>query len=330
VSDVLSNLFEKILLYFVDIQYTDHEKQFGFKKSSSCSHAIFVLLEAIHYSNMKKLRLYTIAIDFSKAFDKVNRLYLWFKLIENGIEPAIIRAIVLYYELSEILIQIGDDFSTSFYSTIGVRQGGVLSPRLFAIYIHALIDLISILKLGLVIGKCSIDIIAYADDILIVTNSKRKAQIMLDEISKYCDQFEIKINADKTVLIIFNYYIERSTADTLLDIWQNDLTLQNVVLTRSHQTKYLGVIISDANDNVEHINKLITSTTKASGAMKSFGLQDEVFSIQMKINMYKTYVMPVLSHGLDVLILSKTQIAMLKRTEASIVKQTLNICKCIQ
>jgi len=96
-----------------------------------------------------------------------------------------------------------------------------------------------------------------------------------------------------------------------MDTWQNDLILQNVVLLRSHQTKYLVVIITDAKNNVEHVKKLITSTSKASGALKSFGLQDEVLSIQIKINMYKTYVMSVLSHGLDILILSKTQLAML-------------------
>ena len=84
------------------MKYIDHQKQFGFKKNSSCNHAIFVLLQALHYSKIRKMCLYTIAIDFSKAFDKVNREYLWCKHIEYGIDPAIIRAIIIYYAISEI------------------------------------------------------------------------------------------------------------------------------------------------------------------------------------------------------------------------------------
>ena len=44
VSDVYANIFEKILLDEINKCHTDNNKQFGFKKSSSCSHAIFIQL----------------------------------------------------------------------------------------------------------------------------------------------------------------------------------------------------------------------------------------------------------------------------------------------
>jgi len=82
ISDVLSNMFEKLLLHYIDLVYTNHFKQFGFKKQSSCSHVLFILKVALAFAKQKNKRLYAVAIDASKAFDKVNRTYLWVKLIE--------------------------------------------------------------------------------------------------------------------------------------------------------------------------------------------------------------------------------------------------------
>jgi hypothetical protein len=325
VSDVLSNLYEKILLFFVDLKYIDHQKQFGFKKNSSCSHAIFVLLQALHYAKIKKMRLYTIAIDFSKAFDKVNREYLWCKLIEYGIDIAIIRAIITYYAISEIIIQLGEKITTSFRSTVGVRQGGVLSPRLFAIFIHALIDLINEMELGVKIGKMVLDIIAYADDILIITNIKSNAQKMLNIIDIYCDEFEIKINADKTTLVIFNYSIKRPEKELRADTNQSDLKLQNCIISKSNEMKYIGVYFHENGKHDLHAQKRINSTIKSAAALNNFGLNDEILSPILRINMYKTYIMSILTYGYDIIIPNKQQLIKIKRTESNCIKNLLNI-----
>ncbi len=295
------------------------------KKKSSCNHAIFTLLEAINHTKSKKQRLYTVAIDFSKAFDKVNRLFLWTKLIDMKVDPAIIQALILYYMISEIIIQLEDKFSDSFYSTVGVRQGGVLSPRLFSIFIHAMIELVTMLNLGISIGDVKIDIIAYADNILIITNIKKHAQLMLNEISNYCNTFEIKINADKTILIIFYFNISRTAAEINQDIWQEDLILQNIILKRTDNMKYLGIHFTDDSKFKTHTEKRISATIKASAALKNFGLQDEILKPHIKSNMYKTFVMPILTYGYDLIIPNKCQINSLRRTETNIIKQTLNI-----
>ena len=112
---------------------------------------------------------------------------IWVKLIELNIHPAIIRAIIVYYENSEIMINLNNEYSEQFKSTVGVRQGGVLSPRLFAIYIHDLISEINKMKIGIRIGNISIDIIGYADDILIISNLLINIQKMLQ--GNFCQVF---------------------------------------------------------------------------------------------------------------------------------------------
>ena len=68
-SDAIANCFERIILNQIKQQHTDHNKQFGFKSNSSCSHAIFTLNQAARHAIHIGKRLYACAIDASKAFD---------------------------------------------------------------------------------------------------------------------------------------------------------------------------------------------------------------------------------------------------------------------
>ena len=85
-SDVVTNLWEKVTIIHVRKQCKTHDKQFGFKKRSSCAHAVFVLKQTIKYAKMVGKRVYMCALETCiLAFDKVIRVVLWWKLAMKGI-----------------------------------------------------------------------------------------------------------------------------------------------------------------------------------------------------------------------------------------------------
>jgi hypothetical protein len=86
-SEVLSIILEHFILTHVQ-KRSLHRHQFGFRQKSSCVHAVFSLNEIIEDVKAKKSNAYAVFLDFSKAFDKVNRVKLLYKLIKN-IEPGI-------------------------------------------------------------------------------------------------------------------------------------------------------------------------------------------------------------------------------------------------
>ena len=325
ISDAISNMLERLLLHFIDLVYINHHKQFGFKKQSSCSHALFVLKAAICYAKAKNKRLYAVAIDASKAFDKVNRLYLWVKLIELNIHPAIIRAIIVYYENSEIMINLNNEYSEQFKSTVGVRQGGVLSPRLFAIYIHELLKTISKMCIGLRVGNIGIDVIGYADDILIVSNVLSNVQKMLNEVDSYCNDNEIKVNGDKTVLLIFNKRIYRAKKELDLDKNQNKLNLQGIELIESYDLKYLGVQMRADQSNITHIETRCDKALKAAAMIRTKGLCEKQIHSFLKGQMFKSFIMPILTYGMDLITLNKQEFNKLRITESNIIKRFINV-----
>jgi hypothetical protein len=172
VSDVISNLYESVLDGIVRSYAITNDKQFGFKSNNSCSHAILALKQILNLAKHLKIRLYISAIDAAKAFDKVNRDILWSRLLEMQVPLIYVIAIEKYYKKSVMIVELEGDLSKMFKTSLGVRQGGVLSPLLFCIYIDNLLESLQEMELGVKIGKVSIDVLAYADDILIITHTK--------------------------------------------------------------------------------------------------------------------------------------------------------------
>ena len=139
ISDTLANVYENYMLSEIEEMHNNNDKQFGFKKNSSCGHAVFVLNETIKAYKKKNKRLFICGIDASKAFDKVDRKYLWLKL-RDKVKPHILASLISYYNDSMAIIQNNGSYSKIFKTTIGVKQGGPLSPRLFAMYVEDLIN----------------------------------------------------------------------------------------------------------------------------------------------------------------------------------------------
>jgi hypothetical protein len=80
---------------------------------------------------------------------------------------------------------------------------------------------------------------------------------------------------------------------------QSDLILQDISINRNKEMKYLGIIFSDNGTFDAHIDKRSSATIKAAAMLKNFGLNENVMDPNLRINLYKTYVMQVLTYGLD-------------------------------
>jgi hypothetical protein len=182
VSDVSPNFFEKTTLKHVRIQCKTNDKQFGFKKKS-CAHAIFVLKQIIKYARMINKRVYMCALDASKAFDKVIRLVLWWKLAMKGICVMLLKALMTYYKLSKIKVQIKNCFSDWIKTTVINKQGGSISPEFYDQHGEEMTYLIEALMEGIMFGCVKVDIIQYADDVTLEAETAAGLQKQIDVCS---------------------------------------------------------------------------------------------------------------------------------------------------
>ena len=148
IAPIISKIFEHVLRIMFQPYLSTSCYQFGFKRKSSTSHAIYCLKETMSHYTMSGSNVYCSFLDASKAFDRLVHAGLFLKLLQRRVPLTFLNVIIFWYSNLECRVRWGDTTSAWFLIEAGVRQGGVLSPVFYCIYVD---DLVAILvALGLV------------------------------------------------------------------------------------------------------------------------------------------------------------------------------------
>ena len=189
-------------------------EQAGFRQEFSTLDHVFTLHAIIEYYKSRKGRLYCAFVDYSKAFDLIDRASLWLKMIKNCVTGKILNVIQNLYENAKSCIRSSDKISEFFTCNQGVRQGENLSPVLFAIYLNDFKHFMSENCTGLkqLDEKIHADIdvfmrlyvLLYADDTIILAETAEDLQQALHSLNDYCNKWHLHINISKTKIVIFS------------------------------------------------------------------------------------------------------------------------------
>ena len=109
------------------------------------------------------------------------------------------------YQNTRCKLKFQNGTSQEFISTCGVKQGDVLSPTLFNLYINGLIkDLSNVTNDPLMIGDTSINCLLYADDIILLSHSEEGLQKSLNTLDHFCSSWKLEVNEQKSKIMVFN------------------------------------------------------------------------------------------------------------------------------
>jgi hypothetical protein len=199
ISDTISNIYEKYMLYQIMKTHVEPKQQYGFRENSSCNHAIFTMKETIAHYNKKNKPVFACLIDASKAFDKINREILFMKLKTILIKPLWL-SLRSYYKNSISYVSLNGEDGEMFKTTIGSKQGSPLSPKLFSIYVEGLIKELEESGIVCTINENDTGVVMYADDLTIMCDSEIKLNKALGICERYGFINEIKYNPKKNML----------------------------------------------------------------------------------------------------------------------------------
>ena len=240
ISPIISKLFEHVLknIFFDHLSTSTH--QFGFKRKSSTVTALHCLKETVNYFVSNGSRVFCAFLDASKAFDRLVHSGLFLKLMERNVPIVLLRIIMSWYDGLKCRVKWGDIFSEWFEITAGVRQGGVLSPDFYSIYVDKLIAHLITLGIGCYVCGLFLAALFYADDMAILAPSIKGLQILLDACGSYCAEWDICLNIKKTNCLYFGKRCESL----------HNLTLNGKIVQWVDEWTYLGVLLkSDSNFN---------------------------------------------------------------------------------
>ena len=143
ISPVTSKIFEHILKSLFSDHLVTSCYQFGFKTKKSTNHALHCLKETINYYVNHGSRVFCSFLDASKAFDRLVHSGLFIKLMDRNIPKIFLDVIISWHDGLVCQVRWDNVYSEWFQISAGVRQGGVLSPDFYSIYVD---DLINILR----------------------------------------------------------------------------------------------------------------------------------------------------------------------------------------
>ena len=141
---------------------------------------MFTVQQVVSYFNQRGSTVFMAAIDATKAFDRVCHVKLFKKLVERNVPHCLIAVLWDWYDKLYAVVIWNGATSRMFPVKCGVRQGGVLSPWLFNIYVDDLIARLEHSRNGCYVGGYFLGCIMYADDLLLLSVPVSGLQSMLD------------------------------------------------------------------------------------------------------------------------------------------------------
>ena len=127
-------------------------------------------------------------MDLEKAYDTINRHGMWQMLRVYGVGGKLLKSVQSFYIDSRACVRVGNDVSEWFPVNVGLRQGCVMSPWLFNVYMEGVVREVNVRVLGKGLellnangGGFEINQLLFADDTALVADSEEKFCILVIE-----------------------------------------------------------------------------------------------------------------------------------------------------
>ena len=244
INSVLSKIFENVILesYSEYLQTSDY--QMGFKKGLGCQHVIYSVKEISDYYSVGGSIVNICTLDIKKAFDRVNYYTVLTKLLQKHLPVNIVCILATLFRSSYLVVKWLDTMSRCFKLHAGVRQGGVLSPVLFAVYVDSMLQALAESKLGCRVSGFMCSYFMYADDIILVTASLTDLQKLVNLCVNELSVVGLSVQAEKSAFICLgrpkkyrNLSVKININDILLDSVA-ELRCLGVHFTAGHKLKF--------------------------------------------------------------------------------------------
>ena len=303
ISPIASKIFEHALKIVFGDFLSSSPWQFGFKRRSSTMHAVYCLKESVDYYINNGSRVFCAFLDASKAFDRLVHAGLFLKFIAKGLPKIFIDIIIFWYRDLFCRVKWDGSFSQWFQVLAGVRQGGVLSPSFYCLYIDDLVKELESLNIGCYILEMFMAALLYADDMALLAPSVKGLNLLLQCCSRYCDVWDICLNSSKSKLVYFG--------KTCKDLFRPCLNGQTLEWVSSWT--YLGVSVVSGRRFCSTVTDRIKKFYRCANAIfRIEGRSDDLTMLQL----VQSHCVPLLTYGMEV--------AYLRRNERSKIRAAYN------
>ena len=254
----------------------------------------------------------TAFIDLKSAFDVAHRDIILEQLAGFGVNGRLLEWIRNYLSQRRSKVLFRGALSATEPFELGTPQGGVLSPTLFNVLMHKLLQGLNLLP--------DETVISYADDICIKTNSPRRLQEVLDQFASSSRQCGLIISINKTKVHIQNQ-VEKKNC--------NPLHIGNNEIAQCNHYRYLGIDIAFTQRPKDYLQNFIDQLDKRLNPLKTLVSNKIGVNISIAREVYILFVRSLIDyHALHLANLTVAQIDKLDRVQNKAMRIILGCAPC--
>ena len=232
--------------------------------------------------------LYNVFIDFKKAFDRVWHDALWATMKKYNISPKLIELTQQLYENATSAVFYNGSIGDWFRTTVGVRQGCLLSPTLFNIFLERIMtDALDDYTGTISIAGRPITNLRFADDIDGLAGTKSELKNLVSNIDNTSRAYGMEVSEEKTKIMTNNI------ADGSIE----DITVNGQQLETVDKFKYLGAQVTDEGSKPEILARIAQATSALAKLNPIW--KDKNIKMDTKVRLLRSLVMSIFLYACE-------------------------------
>ena len=285
------------------------DSQNGFRSGRSCIDHIFSLVTILRNRKITNQQTFLCFVDFRRAFDSVNHNMLFHTMSSKfGIVGKMYKSLLSLYtnpSTRVVLTTQDDSFKTEYFSCpLGVKQGDILSPTLFSIFVNDLTVQLEKSGVGVSLdlvsdetsspdGKFIVNHLVYADDLVCIASNEKDLQSLIDIVNLWCSKFRLEANLLKTEIL----HVRKSSVPC--SKFQFKFGKRDINYCQRY--KYLGLFIDQFLNFETMSNMLFEPAKRALNAVMCKMFKNKGFPHSIYKMLYDSCVTSIMDYGHEVI-----------------------------
>ena len=274
-----------------------------------------------------------------KAYDKVWREGLWKVLRDLGYGGRVLAIIKDLYTGLTATVDLNGIVSESISLGAGVRQGCVLSPLLFDLYLRDLEERLIKEGVGVEIGPAkNIPGMFFADDIVLLAEGGKSLQRLLDIVGDFGEERKLVFNEKKCMVMVNeveskdNVFVHSFNSKRKYNIGGRNIKTGDekiIYIGECEEYKYLGVVISTGKNVLgSHVDMIVKKMERVRGVLRKITRDSFNRKWIAKIG-WEMVALPALLYGLEAVSIREVDVQKLERQQILMARYILGLPKYV-